>query len=53
MTSVEVVCRRPTAEGGSMLGVVSLIGNFVTVIPNSNDENIIKGFSEKLEAIKQ
>lgn len=51
--SVDVVCGRQTLDGCSMLGVVSLIGNFVTVIPNSDDENIIKRFSEKLEAIKQ
>ena len=51
--SVDVVCGRQILDGCSMLGVVSLIGNFVTVIPNSDDENIKKRFSKKWEAIKQ
>lgn len=50
--SVDVVCGRQTLDGCSMLGVVSLIGNFVTVIPNSSDEGLLKRFEKDLEGIK-
>lgn len=50
--SVDVVCGRQILDGCSMLGVVSLIGNFVTVIPNSSDESLVKRFEKDLEGIK-
>ena len=51
-TEVDVICGRQTVDGRSLLGVMSLIGHFVTVKPNGKDENAIQGFSEELERIK-
>ena len=49
---VDVICGRQTVDGRSLLGVISLIGHFVTVKPNGKDENAVQRFSDELERIK-
>ena len=49
---VDVTCGRQTVDGRSLLGVMSLIGHFVTVKPQTDDKNIVERFSEDLERIK-
>ena len=49
---VDVICGRQTVDGRSLLGVISLIGHFVTVKPNGKDENAVQRFAEELERIK-
>lgn len=51
-TEVDVICGRQTVDGRSLLGVISLIGHFVTVKPQTDDKNIVERFSEDLERIK-
>lgn len=51
-TEVDVICGRQTVDGRSLLGVMSLIGHFVTVKPQTNDKSIVERFSEDLERIK-
>lgn len=51
-TEVDVTCGRQTVDGRSLLGVMSLIGHFVTVKPQTDDKNIVERFSEDLERIK-
>lgn len=49
---VDVVHGRQTVDGCSLMGVISLLGNFVTVRPNCEDEELIQKFSDELERIK-
>lgn len=49
---VEVIHGNQTVNGCSLLGVFSLIGNFVGIKPDSRDERAVKRFSEELERIK-
>lgn len=51
-TEVDVTCGRQTVDGRSLLGVMSLIGHFVTVNPLTNDSDVAERFSEDLERIK-
>ena len=51
-TEIDVICGRQTVDGRSLLGVISLIGHFVTVKPQTDDKNIVERFSEDLERIK-
>lgn len=51
-TEVDVTCGRQTVDGRSLLGVMSLIGHFVTVRPVTNDSDVAERFSEDLERIK-
>lgn len=52
-TEVDVICGRQTVDGKSLLGVMSLIGHFVTVKPQTDDKSIVERFGEDLERIKQ
>ena len=52
-TEVDVIYGRQTVDGCSLLGVMSLIGHFVTVKPQTDDKSIVERFSEDLERIKQ
>lgn len=49
---VEVIHGNQTVNGCSLLGVFSLIGNFVGIKPDSRDECAVKRFAEELERIK-
>lgn len=51
-TEVDVSYGRQTVDGRSLLGVMSLIGHFVTVKPQTDDKGIAERFSEELEGIK-
>lgn len=51
-TEVDVICGRQTVDGRSLLGVMSLIGHFVTVKPQTDDKSIVERFSEDLERVK-
>lgn len=51
-TEVDVTCGRQTVDGRSLLGVISLIGHFVTVKPQTDDKSIVDRFGEDLERIK-
>lgn len=51
-TEVDVICGRQTVDGRSLLGVISLIGHFVTVKPQTDDKSIVERFGEDLERIK-
>lgn len=51
-TEVDVICGRQTVDGRSLLGVISLIGHFVTVKPQTDDKSIVERFGEDLEMIK-
>ena len=47
-----VICGRQTVDGRSLLGVMSLIGRFATVKPQTDDKSVVDRFSEDLERIK-
>ena len=49
---VEVIHGNQTVNGCSLLGVFSLIGNFVGINAYSGDENKMQSFEEELEKIK-
>ena len=49
---VEVIHGNQTVNGCSLLGVFSLIGNFVGIKPDSRNEDAVRRFSEDLEGIK-
>lgn len=49
---VEVIHGNRTVNGCSLLGVFSLIGNFVGINPDSRDERAVQRFAEELEKIK-
>ena len=49
---VEVIHGNQTVNGCSLLGVFSLIGNFVGIKADSRDENAVQRFSEELERLK-
>lgn len=49
---VEVIHGNQTVNGCSLLGVFSLIGNFVGIKTDSRNENAVKKFAEELERIK-
>lgn len=51
-TEIDVICGRQTVDGRSLLGVISLIGHFVTVKPQTDDKSIVERFGEDLERIK-
>lgn len=51
-TEIDVICGRQTVDGRSLLGVISLIGHFVTVKPQTDDKSVVERFSEDLERIK-
>ena len=51
-TEIDVICGRQTVDGRSLLGVMSLIGHFVTVKPQTDDMQIVERFGEDLEKIK-
>lgn len=52
-TEVDIICGRQTVDGRSLLGVMSLAGNFVTVDPQTNDKSVMEQFKNDLEKIKQ
>ena len=49
---VSVIHGNQTVNGCSLLGVFSLIGNFVGIKTDSRDERAVKRFAEELERIK-
>ena len=49
---VEVIHGNQTVNGCSLLGVFSLIGDFVGIKPDSRDERAVQRFAEELERIK-
>ena len=49
---VEVIHGNQTVNGCSLLGVFSLIGNFVGIKADSRDESAVQRFAEGLEKIK-
>ena len=49
---IDVIYGRQTVDGCSLLGVTSLIGHFVTVIPIGRDKDKIQQFAEELETVK-
>lgn len=49
---VDIVHSRQTVDGCSLMGVISLLGNFVTVRPNCEDDEMIQKFADELEEIK-
>ena len=49
---VEVIHGNQTVNGCSLLGVFSLIGNFVGIKADSRDEYAVQRFAEELEMIK-
>ena len=49
---VEVIHGNQTVNGCSLLGVFSLIGNFVGIKTDSRDERAVKRFAEELERLK-
>ena len=49
---IDVTHGRQTVDGCSLLGVTSLIGHFVTVIPIGRDKDKIQQFAEELETVK-
>ena len=49
---VEVIHGNQTVNGCSLLGVFSLIGNFVGIKADSRDESAVQKFAEELERIK-
>ena len=49
---IDIVHGRQTVDGCSLLGVTSLIGRFVTVVPNTTDKEMLQKFAEELERIK-
>lgn len=49
---VEVIHGNQTVNGCSLLGVFSLMGNFVGVKADSRDEDAVQRFAEELERIK-
>lgn len=51
-TEIDVICGRQTVDGRSLLGVMSLIGHFVTVKPQTYDKSVMERFGEDLERIK-
>ena len=52
IAEVDVVCGRQTIDGRSLLGVMSLVGNFVTINPLTENEDILNQLSEDIERIK-
>ena len=49
---VEVIHGNQIVNGCSLLGVFSLIGNFVGIKADSRDESAVQRFAEELEEIK-
>lgn len=49
---IDIIHGRQTVDGCSLLGVISLIGRFVTVVPNTTDKEMLQKFAEELERIK-
>lgn len=49
---VDVIYGRYIIDGCSMLGVHSLSGHVVSLMPQTNDKKLIKEFSDDLEKIK-
>lgn len=49
---IDIIHGRQTVDGRSLLGVTSLIGKFVSVVPVGRNEYAIQRFSEELERIK-
>ena len=49
---VEVIHGNQTVNGCSLLGVFSLIGNFVGIKTDSRDEDAVQRFADELEKIK-
>ena len=49
---VDIIHGRQTVDGCSLMGVISLLGNFVTVYPHSEDRELIQKFADELEMIK-
>lgn len=49
---VEVIHGNQTVNGCSLLGVFSLIGNFVVIKTDGRDEEAVHRFAEELETIK-
>ena len=50
---VEVIHGNQTVNGCSLLGVFSLIGNFVGIKVDSRDNEEVRRFAEELEEIKK
>lgn len=49
---IDIIHGRQTVDGCSLLGVTSLIGRFVTVVPNTTDKEMLQKFAEELERLK-
>lgn len=52
IADIDVNCGRHSIDGRSLMGVISLIGNFVTVNLQTDDQDIIRKFGIDLEGIK-
>lgn len=49
---IDIMHGRTVVDGCSLLGVTSLIGKFVSVVPVGRNEDAIQKFAEELERIK-
>ena len=49
---IDIIHGRQTVDGCSLMGVISLLGHFVTVRPNCEDAEMIQQFADELERIK-
>ena len=49
---IDIMHGRTVVDGCSLLGVTSLIGKFVSVVPVGKDEDVTQRFAEELEKIK-
>lgn len=49
IADIDVNCGRHSIDGRSLMGVISLIGNFVTVNPQTDDQDIIRKFEDPIQ----
>lgn len=49
---IDIIHGRQTVDGCSLLGVTSLIGKFVSVVPVGRNEDAVQRFADELERIK-
>lgn len=51
--NIDVVCGIQTVNGKSVLGVASLLGNFVSVIPITDNKMSVLEFEETIKTISK
>lgn len=51
--SIDVIHGRQTVDGCSLLGVASLVGNFVCINPIGDNREQMMKFAEELESMKK